>query len=399
MRPSLIHGMMLAALAVAAWPREADATGHFRGRYETVYAAPVETVYVAPTATVLVEPTAYVVPTEYYVARPAPLVPTSYVVAGPRRPGLLGALLPTRYYRVTETAYAMPTRYIATSLTTFDLPIVETSARLCCDLPRVTTTSSSCCGTSEVVSDGEIRYESSAAVAAPRKSAPVESAAPRSGEITSEPRSSSPPAADAVKPERGRDVDVPPAEEPGMSKEGLGGHSTAAPEKAAPAAGAGNPAAAVPSGNQGQNPPAASAPAGTPKATPAPEAPMGDDDLFKIDPLDSIKPTSFRRSARRETPNEAGAVIEGRVILEGDRSPDPGVSVVLTDANKKQTNRLATTDALGRFALFAPDGTWEMTVVDTEGERFYYGDFAVAEGIVRNSNSGRIQSTFTLKHK
>lgn len=394
MRPSLIHGMMLAALAVAAWPREADATGHFRGRYETVYAAPVETVYVAPTATVLVEPTAYVVPTEYYVARPAPLVPTSYVVAGPRRPGLLGALLPTRYYRVTETAYAMPTRYIATSLTTFDLPIVETSARLCCDLPRVTTTSSSCCGTSEVVSDGEIRYESSAAVAAPRKSAPVESAAPRSGEITSEPRSSSPPAADAVKPERGNGAAGDPAE-PAFPKDGLdGGRNTATP-KADAGAGGNNPAAAVPSGNQGQTPPAA--PAGTPKAAPEAEQPM--EDPFKIESLDKITPTSFRRSARRDTPNEAGAVIEGRVLLEGDRSPDPGVSVVLTDANKKQSNRLATTDALGRFALFAPDGTWEMTVVDTEGERFYYGDFAVAEGIVRNSNSGRIQSTFTLKHK
>jgi hypothetical protein len=388
MRPSLIHGMMLAALAVAGWPRGADAHGHFRSRYETVYAAPVETVYVAPVATVLVEPTTYVVPTEY-VVRSAPLVPTSYLVAGPRRPGLFGALLPTRYYRVTETAYALPTRYIATSLTTFDLPIVETSAKLCCDLPRVTTTSASCCGTEEVVREGEIRYESSAPVV--RKAAPVESSESRSGEITSTPQSQSPPARDPVRPERGQDVDVPAAEEPGMPKEGLdGGRNTATPKS--DAATGSNAAASPPAGTQPPSAPAA------PKAAPAPGAEQPMEDPFKIESLDNIKPTSFRRSARRDTPNEAGAVVEGRVILEGDRSPDAGVSVVMVDANGKQTNRLATTDALGRFALFAPDGTWELTVVDSAGERYYYGDFAVAEGVVRSSN-GKVFPNFTLKHK
>lgn len=384
MRPSLIHGMMLAAAALAAWPRGVDAHGHFRSRYETVYAAPVETV--------LVEPTTYVVPTDY-VVREAPVVATSYLVESPRW-GLFGRLLPTRYYRVTETAFAapsyvLPTRYVATSLTTFDLPIVETSATLCCDLPRAS--SPSCCDGGEIIRDGG---SSSAESPEPglRRVVPSESGnttETNSKEITSTPSqkngraggtNESSPARVAPRKSQDADVEAPEPPLPEVDNQGELRRDTTPPK-----------VDSTPGGES--NPPAA------PKAVPAtPKKDDADVTIPTLDDLDkNIMPTSYRRSARRETPSESGAVVEGKVILQADRTPDAGVSVVMVDVDRKQSNRIATSDALGRFALFAPDGTWELTVIDTDGKRYYYGDFKVNDGLVRDLG-GKIYSTVTLKH-
>ena len=93
----------------------------------------------------------------------------------------------------------------------------------------------------------------------------------------------------------------------------------------------------------------------------------------------------------------AETVVQGTVIDGSSRDPLPSVKVILTDIDRKQSNLVAITDALGRYAVRVPTGRWRLTVSSLDSKPTFYADLDVVDGVVQNIANGRRYSTITLK--
>lgn len=110
----LLRGLTLALTLAILWPDQAGANGHWRRRLGGVRA----------TETVLVQPTTYIVPAS-----------AAYCCGdGGTAVAVEPGYRPTGYYVTTRGyGYALPTRYVVTSMSSFDLPAASGSAAICCD--------------------------------------------------------------------------------------------------------------------------------------------------------------------------------------------------------------------------------------------------------------------------
>jgi len=345
-------------------------------------------------------PTSYAIPTVYataYVTQSALLAPTTYVAPTYyetrfRRRGLFGRRLveTTRAYYLPTTAYYPTTYYYPTTFyspTVLDTAVVSTGYS--------TARSSNCCG-GEMIAAVTPEVRSYASEQAPVATAP----APRSN-----PRSRSAPLQSQPAEDDSTSSNVPelPAREQDNKQDGLGAaagrpDSPPAPQvplrNTAPPAGAGagtpatKPAAPVTgspaSGAQPKNV--------TPKtgAADLPLAPAGGDDLQPFPGDDtSGAGTGGKRvvqkpvlSMTREVRSQYRNVLFGRVKTRDTNEPEEGVRVTISNRTNAFADRVALTDAFGRFAVKVPDGDWTVNVTMPSGRAYSVSQITVSNGLI-----------------
>ncbi len=375
----------------------------------TSYAIP--TTFVAPT----VYATSYV--TERVVAAPASVVvPTVYETY---RPSLFGRrLIPTgrTYYAPTRyfpTSLYVPSAYYVPTVSTFPTSFVSVPSLV--DRAVVTTgaivrETSACCPDAIAMSPGTVR-----AIAPERApSSSAEAAPQRRPSVRSEPNIDNEPALESgveplpAAPARPR-ATAPPAQAPAPAP--------AAPRET-PSAAQSPPTPQAPQERQQSTArpdgeiPAPTAPAGEldPAPIPAPKAPSADEDLVPLAPAgtEDLLPEppemgalddSFRREAQRPvfTPTRAPEpsvrnILFGRVREHLNNEPEEGVRVLLTNRGGSFEDRVALTDAFGRFAVRVPDGDWDVKVTMPSGRVYTVSQITVNRGEITDDQGRDIPS-------
>jgi len=371
-----------------------------------------------PTASVLALPTSYVVagtyavPTSYtiptvyataYVAESAWLAPTTYV--GPtyyetrfRRRGLFGRRLveTTRAYYLPTTAYYPTTYYYPTTFyypTSFYSPTVLDTAVV--STGYTTARSSDCCGGEMIAAaTPEVRMY-------PSEQAPVAaSPAPRSNT-----RSRTSPIQSVPAEDDSTSSNVPelPAREPAPGSDASGAAAGRADSPPSPP---------VPMRQQNTAPPAGSGAAQTKPASPAagspggsaqprtanprpgavelPTAPAGGDDLQPFPGDETSGAGSGGRrvvqkpvlSTPRDVRSQYRNVLFGRVKARDTNEPEEGVRVTISNRTNAYADRVALTDAFGRFAVKVPDGDWTVNVTMPSGRAYSVSQITVSNGLI-----------------
>lgn len=381
------------------------------------------TSYVAATSYVL--PTSYSAPTVYATAYAAEsvLTPTSYVVPSYYetrfRRSLFGRrLIPSaigRYTAVTgvgvaaytPTTYVRPTSYFPTTLyypsayyvpTTYAYPTTY----------RTTTLIDREVVPSEYVAETSVCCDSSpsVALAAPRVAAPERPSASaarrqRQPAVQSEPESDY-----DDDPALSSNVEPVPAPAP-RPRAAAGNSGVRKPEKAV----ASPPEPQTPERVQSTAPPAGESPKQSVSPAPAasdanpptpPAAPSGTEDLLDPASLPEIipDPSQTTRSESRKPayntyralPAESRNVLFGRVRERETREPEEGVRVLLTNRTRTFDDRIALTDAFGRFAVRVPDGDWTVQVTMPSGRVYSVSEITVSNGEISDDQGREVPS-------
>ncbi|MFO0891827.1 MAG: hypothetical protein U0790_22155 [Isosphaeraceae bacterium] len=393
---------------------------------ETADWVPTTSVLTVPTsyllATSAVVPTSYVIPTAYstayviesaYAAPVTTLEPTYYETRFRRR-GLFGRRLveTTRAYYIPTTAYYPTTYYYPTVFSTpaiMDRAVVPTE--------YVATTATACCG--DVVADSATVVRSAPVVdrpaAAPARPAP---AAPRSrpSRIESEsddesissdvgpaqaaepPPVRSAPAAPRTNEPRGNETSPPASPAAPREKSTVrpdGGGAGATPRTGGPTgtSGSANPAGAGAQPKSRASIPAPTAPSGDlPEVTPA-----EDEQLFPAPEKDaaSKSPGTVRRDnmrpvipTTRSIRSEYRNVLVGIVRARETDEPEDGVRISVSSRDNPDVEKVAMSNAFGKFAVRVPDGDWTVRVTMPSGRIYPVSQITVSNGMVFD-DSGR----------
>lgn len=391
----------LAVVGLAGRPALANGLFGRRAGFVTT-----EFIAVAPTAYYM--PTSYLVPTVYA----APVVETSYVVTAASH------VVPTVYAAtsyVVPTMYLAPTSYVVPTSYVLSDPFVPTS------LVEYLPTSYECCLSVPVVSSGDpCGVPVSAPAAAATPSTPA-------GKGTDEGTSS------AVK-QPPSTLDSIPANEPAGPAQGESSAVKPPPTNVQKPA-AGSPGIALPPESNVVSPPAAPVPdrdLGTTGATPVtPPAPInstpapkgatapatptvpsppvapGGDLQLPIEPApgavlrESRRPvfSAVSRSAtqpfRHPMKNGNLTALQGKVVADGNREPEDGVRVTLSNRRQTFADRVVTTDALGRYAVWLPDGDWTVRIESRSGRTYTVSQLTVVEGQITD-DQGRDVPSLTI---
>lgn len=316
-----------------------------------------ETVY-TPTSSVLALPTAYVptsysyLPTSYsytptvytstsWLSPTYYVEPTAYVVRRPAR-----YYVPRRYVRpyvATSRVYSYdltPTAYYVPATTTLDLPLVRTSAEVCCEPEPVCATET----------------------AAP----PVDNAAKSASNNDPEPAYNDPSKTVKSTPRNG-----------GTNADRTG--STGAnPSKPAAGTNTGGAAAADPS----------------PPDRPAPDGGAGDaaKDL-EIPDNPPGKPGDLdRRNSLRPVLNTARSTLRGKLLSAVDGKPEKGVKITAIDARGRFRDKVATTDDTGRFAIVLPEGDWMVVVPTADNKSTTEQAVTVSGGLITDAQDREVSN-------
>jgi hypothetical protein len=360
-----------ALLMVAPAPRAKADWG--LTRYETVYVAPSTSILTVPTAyfepTYYVEPTSYVVPTTY-------VEPTSYVV--PTGYTSYSYVTPTAYVQPT-TYYLSPTAYVVPSLYTtsrvyaprrwfrrwfyprtytyYYPPVVATSL----SYPVVATTypASDC-----APSPAPPAYSGSATPVNPGYAPPASNGQSR--------RPQRPIQSEAAASEPALRETTPPVATPG-SLANPGPPATPAPE---PNTETVPPGPGATGGGAAQPQPANPAPGGqatTPGSAGALETLR-----------QSQKPVPTDLDIRRVSATRG--VLEGKVVSAESQQPQSGVRVFVSDHRRRFDDRVATSDADGRFSLVnLPEGDWTVSVEMPSRKVYAVSEITFASGRLTDS--------------
>jgi len=354
----------------------------------TAYVLPTSyypTAYIYPSAA-YVSPTSYVYPTSY-AATSYDLTPTSYLVPAVSyrrsllfpwryvaRPTYATALAytPTAYYTPTvysPTVYSptvySPTVYSPTvyttsySTTVLDYPVVTSSTVYCPEGTTVAAAPARQPQRAPARPENDERAPTSAAETVPSNVPPYESPNPNQPPGGYIPRTGSgvPP---APRPEPGTESPpaVPPYEVPPEPKPGAAGAPTKEVNTALP------PPAAIP-------------------------------------PLDSAT-TPVRREVKKPvalTPGgSAGRVaniLEGKVVSSDTRQAEEGVRITVASRAGTFENRIAMTDAYGRYAVRLPDGDWTVNVEMPSGRVYPVSQITISGGQIVD-NFGRTIPSLTI---
>ena len=417
--------MRLIGLRLPIWAVLLLAAGSVPAQAQVLY---METADWMPTASVLALPTSYVVagtyavPTSYaipsvyataYVTESAMLAPTTYVAPTYyetrfRRRGLFGRRLveTTRAYYIPTTAYYPTTYFYPTTFyspTVLDTAVVSTG--------YTTTGSSNCCGGTMIAANtptvrtypsDQVPVESAPAPQTPRpRSAPIQSQ-PAEEESFDSNVPQLPAREQAAKPETSSEA-AAQAETPPRPPVPVRQQTTAAPAGAATTQGKAASPTTGSTGTQAQpktGTPKTSAPASTtPGGVGPPTAPSGADDLQPApagagnDMFGSG--TSGRRVAQkpaytmsRVLRSEYRNVLFGRVKSRDTNEPEEGVRVTVSNRTNTYAERVALTDAFGRFAVKVPDGDWTVNVTMPSGRSYSVSQITVSNGLI-SDNIGR----------
>ncbi|MGA7497658.1 MAG: carboxypeptidase regulatory-like domain-containing protein [Isosphaeraceae bacterium] len=375
----------------------------------------LETADWLPTASVLALPTSYVVagtyavPTSYtiptvyataYVTESALLAPTTYVAPTYyetrfRRGGLFGRRLveTTRAYYLPTTAYYPTTYYYPTTFypttyyypTTFSSPtVLDTSV---VSTGYTTARSSNCCGGETIVAAAPaVRMYPSEQTPVATTPAPRTNTRSRTSPIQSEPAED-----DSIN----SNVPELPPREPAPRSDASGaaaGRSDSPPPSPFPRRSPGGSAQPKPaSPNMSPTSPASSG------GVERPTAPVGPEDL---EPAPGSGETSGAGSggrrvvqkpvlpASREVRSQYRNVLFGRVKTRDTNEPEEGVRVTISNRTNAYADRVALTDAFGRFAVKVPDGDWTVNVTMPSGRAYSVSQITVSNGLI-NDDIGR----------
>jgi hypothetical protein len=387
----------------------------------------LETADWLPTASVLALPTSYVVagtyavPTSYtiptvyataYVTESALLAPTTYVAPTYyetrfRRRGLFGRRLveTTRAYYLPTTAYYPTTYYYPTTFysPTFYSPTVLDTAVV--TTGYTTARSSDCCGGETIVAAAPaVRMYPSEQTPVATTPAPRTNTRSRTSPIQSEPAED-----DSIN----SNVPELPPREPAPRSDASGaaaGQSDSPPnppvpahvQSSAPRAGAdpaqtkaASPAAGSPGGGA-QPRPASPNTSPTPPASPGgverPTAPAGLEDLERAPGRDETSGAGSGGQSRvvqkpvlptsRDVRSQYRNVLFGRVKTRDTNEPEEGVRVTISNRANAYADRVALTDAFGRFAVKVPDGDWTVNVTMPSGRAYSVSRITVSNGLI-----------------
>lgn len=415
------------------------------GRDASAYDVLIETVDWTPTSRVVsvVAPTTYVATSSYAIPTTfiAPSVyATSYVtervlttpasVAVPTvyetyRPSIFGRRLiptgrtyyaPTRYYAPTSyfpTSLYYATSYYAPTISTFPTSFVRVPAvvdRAVVTTGAVVRETSACCPDAIAMSPSTVttrvvepeRSPRTNSEPAPQRRPSVQSEPDLGNEPALEsgveplpapaarpqPRTQAPPARPAPAPKPAAEpVQSPPQPQAPQERQ----QSTARPD--------GPPAAPVaPADEMEPTPiPAPTAPADTDDLVPL--APAGTDDLLPAPTDLGFLDEPTRREAQRPVFTPARApepevrnILFGRVRERDSREPEEGVRVLLTNRANTFEDRVAMTDAFGRFAVRIPDGDWDVRVTMPSGRIYTVSQITVDRGLITDDQGRDIPS-------
>jgi len=426
------RGFWLPVLAVTLWASSAGSNA-WGDEYwvETADWIPTSSVSILPTsyATSYILPTSFSAPTVYATAYAAEsvLTPTSYVVPSYyetrfRRSIFGRRLIPSaigRYRAVTgvgvasytpttytPTTYYRPTSYFPTTLyypSAYYVPtsyVVPTTYRTVGVIDRevvaseYVTETDACCGGSTSVALAAPR------VVAPERSSPAQARRERQPAIQSEPESD-------YDEDPGLSSNVEPAPAPAPRPRSAAGNSgVRKPESAA----ASPPKPQTPDRVQStERPdgeplkqPASPAPAASDTNAPTPPAaPSGTEGLLEPEIIPDGPATTRSESRKpvynttRALPVESRNVLFGRVRERETREPEEGVRVMLTNRTRAFDDRIALTDAFGRFAVRVPDGDWTVKVTMPSGRVYSVSEITVSNGLI-SDDEGRDVPSLTI---
>lgn len=390
-----------------------------------VVSVSVPTTYVATSSYAI--PTSFVAPTVYatsYVTERVLTAPSSLVVPTvyeSYRPSLFGRrLIPTgrAYYapaRYFPTSLYYPTSYYVPTISTFPTSFVSVPSvvdRAVVTTGAVVRETSACCPDAIALSPSTVTTR----VVAPERSSRTNSepARERRPSVQSEPNIDDEPAL-----ESGVEPLPAPAPAPRPRAQTPPPAQSAPAERTAPAENVQSPPSPQAPQERQQStakpdgPPAAPvAPAEEmePTPIPPPTAPADDDDLVPLAPAetDDLLPAPtdlglldgpIRREAQRPvfTPTRAPEpevrnILFGRVRERDTREPEEGVRVFLTNRNGTFEERVAMSDAFGRFAVRLPDGDWDVKVAMPSGRVYTVSQITVDRGLITDDQGRDIPS-------
>src|SRR5271166_2003365 len=86
--------------------------------------------------------------------------------------------------------------------------------------------------------------------------------------------------------------------------------------------------------------------------------------------------------ASREVRSQFRNVLFGRVKTRDTNEPEEGVRVTISNRTNAYADRVALTDAFGRFAVKVPDGDWTVNVTMPSGRAYSVSQITVSNGLI-----------------
>src|SRR5271157_3921044 len=357
---------------------------------ETAGWVPTTSVLALPTSYVVAGtyavPTSYTIPTVYataYVAESAWLAPTTYVAPTYyetrfRRRGLFGRRLveTTRAYYLPTTAYYPTTYYYPTTFypTTYYSPTVLDTAVV--STGYTTARSSDCCGGETIAAAPAVRMYPSEQTPVATTPAPRTNTRSRTSPIQSEPAED-----DSIN----SNVPELPPREPAPRSDASGAAASRSDSPPNPPV----PARVQPKPASPNTSPTSPAPS---EGVERPRAPAGPEDLEPApagDQTTGSGPGGQRRvvqkpvlPASRDVRSQYRNVLFGRVKTRDTNEPEEGVRVTISNRTNAYADRVALTDAFGRFAVKVPDGDWTVNVTMPSGRAYSVSQITVSNGLI-----------------
>jgi len=121
-----------------------------------------------------------------------------------------------------------------------------------------------------------------------------------------------------------------------------------------------------------------------------PTAPAGGDDLQPFPGNETSGAGSGGRrvvqkpvlSTPRDVRSQYRNVLFGRVKARDTNEPEEGVRVTISNRTNAYADRVALTDAFGRFAVKVPDGDWIVNVTMPSGRAYSVSQITVSNGLI-----------------
>jgi len=85
-------------------------------------------------------------------------------------------------------------------------------------------------------------------------------------------------------------------------------------------------------------------------------------------------------------------VLQGRVVSGDTGTTEEGVQLVVSSRTNAFTDRVANTDAFGRYAIKVPDGDWTVNVVMPSGRMYPVSQITVSGGQITDDLGRNVPS-------
>jgi hypothetical protein len=115
-------------------------------------------------------------------------------------------------------------------------------------------------------------------------------------------------------------------------------------------------------------------------------------------PDPGVGSTSFRQSRKPVSgalPLPRGRIaniLEGKVVSSETREAEENVRIIVSNRAGGFTDRVATTDAYGRYAVRLPDGDWTVKVAMPSGRVYAVSEITISGGQIVDNRGREIPS-------